>query len=147
MAIDQALGLRYSLAIVPADQRLEADEASVLANHIGPIFRHCSYSKGRNWPVRSLAISGERSGSSPSQSRHWNLRPPVLRSKNRIGLRHVGQIGGGVFLGTTFTLDLARGSTLTVTDDCRGRAVIPTANVGDFNLSVRSPTWKSNLGN
>ena len=42
MAVDQALGLRDGLAIVPADQRLEADELSVLANRIDPIFRHRS---------------------------------------------------------------------------------------------------------
>jgi hypothetical protein len=44
-----------------------------------------AYSKGRDSPVGSLATSGDLSGSLPSQSRHWNLRPPVLRSKISIG--------------------------------------------------------------
>src|SRR5258706_1857519 len=66
------------------------------------------YSKGRSSPVRSLATSGDRNGSSPSQSGHWNLRPPVFRRRNRMGLRQFGQIGGGVFLGMTLTLDQAR---------------------------------------
>ena len=66
------------------------------------------YSKRRSSPVRSLATSGDRNGSSPSQPRHWNLRPPVFQSRNRMGLRQFGQIGGGVFLGMTLTLDQAR---------------------------------------
>jgi hypothetical protein len=35
----------------------------------------------------------------PSQSLQRNLRPPVLTSINRMGLRHFWQVGGGVFLG------------------------------------------------
>src|SRR5258706_564149 len=70
------------------------------------------YSKGRSSPVRSLATSGDRNGSSPSQPRHWNLRPPVFQSvfqsRNRMGLRQFGQIGGGAFLRMTLTLDQAR---------------------------------------
>jgi hypothetical protein len=39
---------------------------------------------------------------------HWNLRPPVFLSRKRMGLRHFVQMGGGVFLGMTLTLDQAR---------------------------------------
>jgi hypothetical protein len=55
----------------------------------------------------SLETSGDRNGSSPSQSMHWNLRPPVFLSRKRMGLRHFGQAGGGVFLVMTLTLDQA----------------------------------------
>jgi hypothetical protein len=67
------------------------------------------------------------------------LRPPVLRSKNRIGFLHDGQIGGGVFLAMMLTLDQARVSALTVTDYCRGR--------GGDELSVKVARQKCLCGN
>jgi hypothetical protein len=147
MAVQQELCLRYSLAIVAADQRLKADEASVNAHSVGPIFRHRSYSKGRNWPVRSLATSGERSGSSPSQSRHWNLRPPVLRSKNSMGLRHFGRIGGGVFLGMESSRWIRQEHYRTHSHRLlpEDGTVIGTASFGEFDLSARSRTLKIEL--
>ena len=82
------------------------------------------YSKGRSSPVRSLATSGDRNGSSPSQPRHWSLRPPVFQSvfqsRNRMGLRQFGQIGGGVFLRMTLTLDQARAQNSLSPIKCRG---------------------------
>jgi hypothetical protein len=48
--------------------------------------------------------SGDRNGSPPSQSMQRNLRPPVLTSINRMGLRHFGQVGGGAFFGMALTL-------------------------------------------
>jgi hypothetical protein len=53
------------------------------------------------WPQLALQRLDlrDRSGSPPSQSMHWNLRPPVLASMKRMGLRHFGQGGGGGFLG------------------------------------------------
>jgi hypothetical protein len=74
----------------------------IVTDDVRSIFLHGSYSKGRNSPLRSLATSSERNGS-PAQSRHWNLRPPVLRGKNRIGFLQFGQIGGGVFFGMQLT--------------------------------------------
>lgn len=99
VTVNNAFCLGNSFPIVAADQRLKSYEVPINAHSINSIFQHGPYSKGRNSPLRSLATSGERSGSSPAQSRHWNLRPPVLRSKNRMGFLHFGQIGGGVFLG------------------------------------------------
>jgi hypothetical protein len=43
----------------------------------------------------------------PAQSMQRNLRPPVLTSVKCIGLRHSGQIGGGVFLGMAVHLGSA----------------------------------------
>lgn len=64
-------------------------------------------------------------GSSPSQSMHWNLRPPVFRSRKRMGLRQFGHIGGGVFLGMTLTLDQARVLSTHITECCRRRGGDP----------------------
>jgi hypothetical protein len=75
-------------------------EVIIVADRVSPIFCHRFHSKGRNSPVSSFVTSGDRNGSSVSQSRHWNLRPPILRSRKRMGLRHLEQVGGGVFLGT-----------------------------------------------
>ena len=67
-------------------------------------------------------MSGDVSGSLPSQSRHWNLRPPVFVSKNRIALWHLVQVGGGVFLGIGPRAGIGREYGLTVTECCRGRS-------------------------
>ena len=99
VAVNQALRLGYSFAVVATNQRLKAYEVAVKANGINPVFRHPVYSKGRSSPVSSLETSGDRNGSSPSQSTHWNLRPPVFLSRKRMALRHFGQVGGGAFLG------------------------------------------------
>jgi hypothetical protein len=141
VSVHQAAGLGDGVVVIGAEQWFVSDEVTVHADFICAIFWHQNYSLGRSSPVSSLATSGERSGSSPAQSRHWNLRPPVLRSRNRMGLRHFGQMGGGVF----FRMERSRGSSesiteLTVTDDCRGRAVIAKGNGGEFNLSVRYRT-------
>jgi hypothetical protein len=53
--------------------------------------------------VRSLATSGNRSGSGISQSMQRNLRPPVFTSIKCIGLLHFGQVGGGEFLGMGYS--------------------------------------------
>jgi hypothetical protein len=98
VSIDKVRGLLDGLGIVGTNQRFRPNEAPIGTDAVGAIVCHRS-AKGRNSPARSLETSGERNGSSPAQSVHWNLRPPVLRSKNRIGLRQVGQTGGGVFLG------------------------------------------------
>jgi hypothetical protein len=57
------------------------------------------YSGRRSSPVRSLATSGNRSGSGTSQSVQRNLPPPVFTSMKLMGLLHLGQEGGGGFLG------------------------------------------------
>jgi len=99
VTVHKPFSLRYGLAIVATDQRFKSDEMPVNANRVRPILRHWLQSKGRRSPLRSLATSGDRNGSPPSQSRQRNLRPPVLTSKNRIGFWHTGQEGGGGFLG------------------------------------------------
>ena len=68
-----------------------------------------------------LATSDDLNGPSPAQSMQRNLRPPVLTGVNRIGLRHLGQVGGGIFLGMAAHLGLG-GSVieLSVTDGCPG---------------------------
>jgi hypothetical protein len=58
-----------------------------------------SYSGRRNSPARRFVTSGNCRGSGTSQSKHRNLRPPVLTSIKRRGLPHLEQIGGGEFLG------------------------------------------------
>lgn len=64
-----------------------------------------------------LATSDDLNGPSPAQSTQRNLRVPVLTSVNRIGLRHFGQVGGGVFLGMAAHLGLGGSVTeLSVTD-------------------------------
>ena len=50
-------------------------------------------------------FAGDFNGSSPSQSRHRNLRPPAFTSVHRMGLLHLRQRGGGRFL-TTMMLTL-----------------------------------------
>jgi hypothetical protein len=97
--------------VTVASGRFKLGHREILIRPLRVKTGHRPYSKGRNSPVRSLATSGERSGSSPAQSRHWNLRPPIfLRSKNCIGLQHFGQSGGGggVLGHETLTLDQAR---------------------------------------
>lgn len=50
-----------------------------------------------------------------------NLRPPVFTSVNRIGLRHFGQVGGGIFLGMAAHLGSGGSVTeLSVTDGYLG---------------------------
>jgi hypothetical protein len=87
------------LAIVTTNHLLKSYEVIVVPNEISPAFLHGTHSRGRSSPLRSLAISGDRKGSPPSQSMQRNLRPPVLTSMNFIGLRHLGQDGGGAFFG------------------------------------------------
>jgi hypothetical protein len=99
LAIKKPLGVDHRLSVVATDHGLVSYKMSIFTDGIRPIFLHGSYSKGRNSPPRSLATSGERNGSPPAQSRHWKLRPPVLRSKNRMGFLHLGQSGAGAFLG------------------------------------------------
>jgi hypothetical protein len=53
-----------------------------------------------NAPEGSLNVSGNFSGSGPSQSMQRNLRPPVFASSHLIGLPHFLQGGGDVFFGT-----------------------------------------------
>jgi hypothetical protein len=108
LAVNQSLGFLDCLGIVGARQRLKSNEMPSTPTVYARYSAIRVYSKGRSSPVRSLATSGDRNGSSPSQPRHWNLRPPVFQSRNRMGLRQFGQIGGGVFLGMTLTLDQAR---------------------------------------
>lgn len=97
VTINKALRLRYGFVVVAAHERLECYEMPIITDPISPVICHrCS--GGRSSPVRSLLTSVDRNGSSPAQSRHWNLRPPVFHSRKRIGLRHLGQMGGGVFL-------------------------------------------------
>ena len=61
------------------------------------------YSGRLNSPVKRFATSGNSRGSDTSQSKHRNLRPPVLMSIKRIGLPHLEQIGGGEFLGMGYS--------------------------------------------
>jgi hypothetical protein len=82
------------------------------------------YSGGRNAPLNSLVTAGDCSGSSPSQSMHRNLRPPVLAIMKRIGLRHFGQGGGGRFLAMALTSSGESITELTVTDISRRSAMI-----------------------
>jgi hypothetical protein len=72
-------------------------EVIIVADRVSPIFCHRFHSKGRNSPVSSFVTSGDRNGSSVSQSRHWNLRPPILRSRKRMGLRHWNRWEVGYF--------------------------------------------------
>ena len=106
MTINEAFSLGYGLAIIATDERCESCEVTVGSDEIGAIFLHRLIG-GFNSPLRSFATSDERSGSPPSQSLQRNLRPPVLTNTKRMGLRHLWQIGGGVFLGMTLTLDQA----------------------------------------
>jgi hypothetical protein len=99
MTVNETFGLGYCLIIVAANQWFELYEVTVESNDVCPIFDHW-LANGFNSPVRSFATSVERNGSSPAQSMQRNLRPPVLTTINRMGLRQVGQIGGGLFLGT-----------------------------------------------
>ena len=55
-------------------------------------------------PVGRLNTSGDCDRSWPWQSRHRNLRPPVLISTNFMGFSHLGQSGGGVFFRIRFPL-------------------------------------------
>ena len=98
MTINEAFSPGYRLAIIATDERCESCEVTVGSDEIGAIFLHRLIG-GFNSPLRSFATSDERSGSPPSQSLQRNLRPPVLTNINRMGLRHLWQIGGGVFLG------------------------------------------------
>jgi hypothetical protein len=43
-------------------------------------------------------MAGDVWGSLPLQSKQRNFRRPLLTTTNRIGLSHLGQMGGGVFL-------------------------------------------------
>jgi hypothetical protein len=105
------------------------------------IFYHPVSFKGRNSPVRSWATSGDFKRSSLAQSRHWNLRPPILRSKNRMGLRHFGQGGGGGFLGTMLTLDQARAEPNSQSPvNAEDGAVMPNLRAVVSGLSVRTRT-------
>jgi hypothetical protein len=91
--------------------------------------------------VSNLATSCDRSGSSPVQSRHWNLRPPIFQSKNRMGLRHFGQLGGGEFFGIALTLDQARvrpNSLSPITAEIS--AMMPDLKADGLELSVRCRT-------
>jgi hypothetical protein len=106
MAVNEALSLGYRLAIIATDERFESDKVTVGSDEIGAIFLHRLIG-GFNSLLRSFATSDERNGSPPSQSLQRNLRPPVLTNINRMGLRHLRHIGGGVFLGMNLTLDQA----------------------------------------
>jgi len=53
----------------------------------------------------SLLRPAISTGTTPSQSRHRNLRPPAFTSVHCMGLLHLRQRGGGRFL-TTMTLTL-----------------------------------------
>jgi hypothetical protein len=66
------------------------------------------YFGGYNSPESQRSASSDFKGSGPSQSGHWNFRPPIfLRSKYCIGLWHFGQIGAGAFFGMMLSLDQA----------------------------------------
>jgi len=52
-----------------------------------------------------------------------NLRPPDFTSTNLFGLPHFEQVGGGVFLAIGARAS-GGSTTLSVTDNCRYRAVI-----------------------
>jgi hypothetical protein len=82
------------------------------------------YSSGFNSPLSSVATSGDFGGSSPSQSKQRNLRPPLLTSTNRMDLLHFRHRGGGVFLAMVLTLKLARVFRSQSPFNCRGREVI-----------------------
>ena len=106
MTINEAFSPGYRLAIIATDERCESCEVTVGSDEIGAIFLHRLIG-GFNSPLRSFATSDESGGSPPSQSLQRNLRPPVLTNINRMGLRHLWQIGGGAFLGMKLTLDQA----------------------------------------
>jgi hypothetical protein len=75
VAVNRALDLGYGLIIVATDERLKPYEMSVITDCVGAIIRHrCS--GGRCSPVRSLLISGDRNGSSSSQSMF--VRPSLM---------------------------------------------------------------------
>ena len=74
--------------------------------------------------LRSTVPSGIFSGSVKSQSMQRNLRPPVLTSIKRICLRHFGHAGGAGFLGIGCSPGSGGSTTLSVTDNCRGRPVM-----------------------
>jgi hypothetical protein len=88
MTINETFSFGYRLPIIATDQRFKSREVTVGSDEIGPIFFH-QLIGGFNSPVRSFVTSDERNGSPPSQSMHRNLRPPVLTSTNRMGLRHL----------------------------------------------------------
>jgi hypothetical protein len=91
--------------------RMLLPEAYVQYSGTGP------HSKSCNLPVSRLATADEGDDFSPTQSMQRNLRPPVLTSTKCIGLRHLGQIGGGVFLGMAAYPGSGRSITeLSVTD-------------------------------
>jgi hypothetical protein len=96
-----------------------------------------TYFRGRISPAGSSATSGDRARPSLAQSRHWNRRPPIFRSKNRIGLWHFGQTGGGVFLGMTRTLDRRERNT-------RSHRWMPRAG-GDFQILTKG-CWRCLFG-
>jgi hypothetical protein len=77
VAVNESLGFGYGLVVVATNERLKSYEMPVITDRVSPIIRHRS-SKGRNSPVNSLETSGDLNGSSPSQSMHWNLRPPIF---------------------------------------------------------------------
>jgi hypothetical protein len=57
-----------------------------------------------------------------------------------MGLRHLGQAGGGVFLGMTLTLDQARVPNSLSPINAETRAVMDNLKAGAFGLSVRCLT-------
>jgi hypothetical protein len=123
VTVDQAFGLRDGFAVVTTNHFLRSREMPVNADGIRPIFRHRASFQSLQFAGRSLATADEGNGSSPTQSMQRNLRPPVLISLKCIGLRHFGQIGGGVFLGMVAHLGSGGSNTeLSVTDGCQKAA-------------------------
>jgi hypothetical protein len=76
---------------------------------------------GFNWPLNGFATTRDVGVSSPLQSMQRNFRPPLLTTTNRIGLSHLGQMGGGVFLAIRTRVEHGASFLLTVTIKCRGR--------------------------
>ena len=82
--------------------RSPASSASVARLFIG-LWRADAHSGDFRFSTR--ITSRDFNGSSPSQSRHRNFRPPAFTSVHRMGLLHLRQRGGGRFL-TTMMLTL-----------------------------------------
>ena len=108
------------------------------------------YSVDPSSPLSSPTTSGDFNGSSPSQSKHRNLRPPVLTSVNRIGLPHLRHRGGGVFLAMALTLNWAGAQHSQSPVTAEARAVIShhapsTFRIASLFLRAKSATAKIKL--
>jgi hypothetical protein len=134
---------QWKSGLIDRKYRAASDWTASFAQKLKNAIPDCGYSIGLRSPLSSFATSGDFKGSLPWQSKQRNLRPPVFTTTNRMGLRHFGHRGAGVFLGILLTLNLARVLMLTVTVYCRGREVIPKRCA--FRLSKTSQIVR--LGN